>query len=560
MIIRRSSIGIAEVVLLSSLYFPVFAETTVNQQALSQQQQDEARRTQLSPEAKSLLSADSVKATAMFVIPHETPCYPIKQVTLENKEKLPQWLIFRDLTGQVEGLCVGINGIKALHKAVQNRIIAHGYITTRILIPAQDLNKGVLTLRILPGRITDINFKAPSGNNIHSLNNFPEGKGELLDLRSLEQGLENLQRVPGSVAEINLVPGDKPGETRVDVTRQQSKSWRLGAWADDSGSKFTGRYQGGLAFYLDNPTSMNDMFYVSYGGGMKNEDGRRTDNVSAFYSIPWGYWDLDLYGTKYRYTQTIRSGDYSYLYNGDEKLLTVQLNRVLFRNASQKTTLSLKGIKRDSSYFLNDVEVEVQRRNTSSWKLNLEHLSYFSFGQLKTNIGYQRAAHWFGEEADAEEVVGSADAQARIITLSLDGTLPFKMAGQSMSYEPHFMKQISPDRLTQPDKFTIGNRWTVRGFDGETTLYADKGWYQRNDINLNLSEWGMQPYLGFDYGEVSGSKDDYWSGKHIAGAAVGVRGIEGKLGYDLFAGVPVIKPEDMHTSPVTVGFALQWQY
>nr|WP_233469366.1 ShlB/FhaC/HecB family hemolysin secretion/activation protein [Enterobacter asburiae] len=545
---------------LCSVFFSVHAETSVNQQALLQQQQDEARRNLLTPEAKSLLSSESTTLSESLVLLPEKPCYLIKHVILEKNSALPHWLIFRDLTRQLEGQCVGINGIKTLHKAIQNRLIAHGFITTRILLPAQDLNNGTLTLRILPGKISDIVFKDNSGHYIHSINNFPQGKGDVLDLRGLEQGLENLQRVPGSTAEINLVPGVKPGETQVEVARLQPKSWRLGAWADDAGSKYTGRYQSGFALYLDNPTSLNDLFYVSYGGGLKNEDGRRTDNVSAFYSVPWGYWQLDLYGTKYRYTQTIRSGDFSYLYSGDEKLLTAQLSRILFRNASQKTTLSFKGIKRDSSYFLNDVEVEVQHRNTSSWKLNLEHQAYLSFGQLKANLGYQRAAHWFGEESDAEEVVGSADSQARILTMSLDATVPFNLAGQSMSYEPHFMKQTSPDRLTQPDKFTIGNRWTVRGFDGETTIYADKGWYQRNDINLNLPARKMQPYIGFDYGEVSGSKGDYWSGKHIAGAALGVRGLTGTLGYDLFAGVPVMKPGDMHVSPVTVGFSLQWQY
>jgi hemolysin activation/secretion protein len=129
-------------------------------------------------------------------------------------------------------------------------------------------------------------------------------------------------------------------------------------------------------------------------------------------------------------------------------------------------------------------------------------------------------------------MVGSADAQARIITLSADGTFPFKLGKFALSYEPHFKQQTSPDRLTQPDKFTIGNRWTVRGFDGES-LYADKGWYLRNDINLNLPVWGMQPYIGADYGEVSGSENDYWSGAHIAGAVAGVRGVKGHLGYDL---------------------------
>ncbi|STD18283.1 Hemolysin activator protein precursor [Enterobacter asburiae] len=71
-------------------------------------------------------------------------------------------------------------------------------------------------------------------------------------------------------------------------------------------------------------------------------------------------------------------------------------------------------------------------------------------------------------------------------------------ASSPSSYEPHFKQQTTPDRLTQPDKFTIGNRWTVRGFDGESSLYADKGWYLRNDINLNLPVWGMQPYIGAD--------------------------------------------------------------
>nr|WP_313083903.1 ShlB/FhaC/HecB family hemolysin secretion/activation protein [Atlantibacter sp.] len=560
MVTCRSRINIAIICALTGMLIPAYAETTLNQQALSQQQQDEARRNQLTPESKTLLTSESERISDALILPEEKNCYQIQQVTLENRDALPHWIVFRDLTSQVAGKCIGINGIKALHTALQNRLIAHGFITTRVLVPNQDLSKGTLALSFLPGKISEIEFNNGTGSYIHALNNFPQKEGDLLDLRGLEQGIENLQRIPGSRAQINLIPGNKPGETKVEVKRTQLKSWRLGVWADDSGSKYTGRYQGGLAFYLDNPSSLNDMFYVAYGGGIKNEDGRRSDNVSAFYSIPWGYWLMEFYGSKYCYTQTIHSGDFSYLYRGLEKLITAQLSRVIYRSASQKTTLSLKAIKRDSSYFLNDVEVEVQQRDTSSWKLNLEHLAYFSFGQLKGNLGYQHSAPWFGQKPDAEEAVGNADKLARIFTLGVDGTFPFKIGGLSMSYEPHFMKQTSPDRLTQPDKFTLGSRWNVRGFDGETTIYADKGWYVRNDINLNLPEWGMQPYIGVDYGEVSGSKNDYWSGKHIAGAAAGVRGVKGKFGYDLFIGVPLLKPEELHTSPVNVGFALQWQY
>ena len=44
-----------------SISFNASAENSVNQQVNNQQQQDEARRTQLAPKAKSLLSADSSK-------------------------------------------------------------------------------------------------------------------------------------------------------------------------------------------------------------------------------------------------------------------------------------------------------------------------------------------------------------------------------------------------------------------------------------------------------------------------------------------------------------------
>ncbi|EOW6617286.1 ShlB/FhaC/HecB family hemolysin secretion/activation protein [Cronobacter dublinensis] len=560
MIVRHSSVYIAILLVLAGVHSPAYAEVMANQQALNQQQQNEARHDALATESKSLLSDSKDKPKEGLNLPEEQPCYPINQLVFENKNAVAHWLTFRDIVRSVKGKCIGINGLKIIHNAVQNRLIEHGYITTRVLIPAQDLKSGTLTFHILPGTISDIVFKDNAGKYIHAINNFPQTKGDVLDLRGLEQGLENLQRAPGSNANIHLLPGTKPGETQVEVTRTQPKHWRLGAWADDSGSKYTGRYQSGLAFYLDNLTSLNDMFYAAYGGGLKNQDGRRSDNVSAFYSVPWGYWQFELYASKYRYTQTIHNGAFSYLYSGIEKYRSAQLSRVIYRSSSQKTTLALKAFRRDSTYLLNDVEIDVQRRKTSNWKLSLEHLAYLPFGQVKAALGYQKAAHWFNEQEDAEEEVGNADPQARIITLGVDGTFPFRVGALSMSYEPHFMSQTSPDRLTQPDKFTIGNRWTVRGFDGETTIYADKGWYLRNDINLNLPQWGAQPYAGVDYGEVKGSKNDYWSGKHIAGAVLGVRGVKGKFGYDLFTGVPLLKPEDMHTSPFTLGFALQWQY
>lgn len=218
---------------------------TVHAEPATTQQQDQARHEQLAPPGKSVLSSESMLATDALALPHETVCYDIQHLNIDNTQSLPHWLTFRDIIRQAENNCIGVKGMKAIHTAVQNRLISHGFITTRVLIPEQNLHKGTLTLRILPGRVSDVIIQDESGLSVHRWNNVPQGPDDLLDLRGLEQGLENLQRIPGSQASIRLVPGENPGDTRVEIKRDQRKAWRLGSWFDDSGSKYTGRYQGG---------------------------------------------------------------------------------------------------------------------------------------------------------------------------------------------------------------------------------------------------------------------------------------------------------------------------
>lgn len=127
---------------------------------------------------------------------------------------------------------------------LQNRIINHGYVTTRILAHKQNLNSGQLTLTILPGTVRHVRFTPQSGHYVSLLNSFPAKPDTLLDLRDIEQGLENLQRVPTVQANMDIIPGEQPGESDILLDWKQSRMWRLGLSLDDSGSRSTGRYQG----------------------------------------------------------------------------------------------------------------------------------------------------------------------------------------------------------------------------------------------------------------------------------------------------------------------------
>ncbi|WP_411753969.1 ShlB/FhaC/HecB family hemolysin secretion/activation protein [Serratia sp. (in: enterobacteria)] len=527
----------------------------IEQQMSHQQEQEKARYNQLETVGKDVRSSGNGSLSTSIDFPEEQPCFTLQRVELNQDDKIPHWIPLHKLTAQAQGRCLGIQGVKTLATAIQNNLIGHGYITTRVMIPQQNLSEGLLTLDIQPGTIGDVRLTDDSDKYISLHTTFPGSQGDLLDLRAIEQGLENMQRIPDVVANISLHPGSKPGESDLEITRKQPSFWRLGGWLDDSGSKQTGRYQSGLALYIDNPTSMNDLFYVSAGRDLQFQSTRHSNNGSLYYSVPYGFWSLDLYASRSEYLQNINGFYTDFSYRGKYRNLSLKVNRLLYRNASQKNTLSFQVLKRNSHFHLNDTELQLQKRNMTHWSLEFNHRHYVGQSVVDAMLSYQRDTSWFG----AERPVDSAPS-SRIVNLDVSTYTPFTVKDLSLSYQSRFRQQYSPDRLTTQDQFSIGNRWTVRGFDGEVNMMANKGYYLRNDLNLNLPKLGQQLYLGMDYGRVKGDGSNDFADGHLLGSIAGIRGRVKAVGYDAFVGVPLAKPDNFTTSPVNLGFTLQWQF
>lgn len=170
-----------------------------------------------------------------------------------GQEALPHWVPVQRLANQAIGHCLGVQGINHLVTDIQNRLISHGWITTRVLVPEQDLSSGVLRLVVMPGKVQKVIFTEDSSQYSTLFAAMPARAGNLLDLRDIEQGLENLQRLPTVQASMEMVPGDAPGETQIVINRQQSRYWHAGAWVDNTGSKSTGKNQAGVMFPPQTP-------------------------------------------------------------------------------------------------------------------------------------------------------------------------------------------------------------------------------------------------------------------------------------------------------------------
>ena len=225
-----------------------------------------------------------------------------------------------------------------------------------------------------------------------------------------------------------------------------------------------------------------------------------------------------------------------------------------------KTTLSLRGWTRSSRNFIDDTEVEVQRRRMAGWDVGLAHREFIGASTLDLNLGYRRGTGAMNALPAPEEAFGEGTSRPEIVTADAYLNMPIAVGAQRLRYSGAWRAQSNRTPLVPQDRFAIGGRYTVRGFDGENVLSAERGWLVRNDLGWALGQTGQELYLGVDYGEVGGPSSRTLAGIRLSGAVLGLRGGYKGLAYDVFAGKPISKPSGFQTSGSVAGFNVNWSF
>lgn len=538
----------------------VHAQTSTEieaRQLQRQQERDQTLHERLNASTDVRLQAPD--ATADRRIPdNETPCFRIDRIQLSGANGNAARLL-ADVTGGADsavGRCLGTQGINEVMRRVQNTLVTEGLITTRVLAQPQDLTSGTLELTVVPGRMRSVRYADSSTGRIHPAAAMPARPGELLNLRDIEQGLENLRRLPSGDADIRIEPGEAPGESDIVIERKQGFPLRLSLALDDSGSRSTGKYMGAASLAWDNPLGLGDLFHASLihdlGGG---ERGRRgTEGHSLHYSVPFGYWLFSLNASAHDYHQTVAGIVQDYRYSGSSERYDLRASRVVQRSATGKTTLSLGGYLRKSRNYIDDAEILVQRRRSAGWEAGIAHRAYFGAATLDMEATWRHGTGAFraqyGEGAD----------RPRILSARASLGVPFKLGKTRLRYQADLRGQRERSRLLPQDQFSIGGRHTVRGFDGEQVLSGERGWLLRNELSVALGNSGQSAFIGLDHGRTGGNATASQPGQRLTGAVIGLRGSYRALSYEVFTGRPLSKPDGFRTGSTASGFNLVWTF
>ncbi|KVP01182.1 hypothetical protein WJ83_14595 [Burkholderia ubonensis] len=552
------------------------ARANAEQDRQAQQQRD-AQQREAAVRAPSVRS-EVPHAETYPTLPVETPCFRIDRFTLDVPDSLPdgvkakgasalpmdRFAFAREWLEHYTGQCVGKQGLDVLVKALSQDILSRGYITTRVLLPEQDLSSGALKVSLIPGVIRRVHFADEKLRGTWKTA-FPTRDGELLNLRDLEQGLEQMKRVSSQDVSMQIVPGDVPGESDVVLDVKRGKPWTVVASIDNSGTRATGKLQGNISLGIDNPLGLNDVFNVGASQDLEFGDKRLgSHGWNAFYSIPWGYWTTTLSAYTNTYYQQIAGVNQTFVASGNSKTIDFKLARVLARSQNDVFGGYVRLSRRFGQSFIEDTEISQQRRNNTLIELGLTDRHYFGGAQFDGSLAYRQGIGGFGAQDDVLAAGGGPTYRYKMAVVDANLSVPFAIARQPFRYVTTFHGQYTGNTLYYIDDLTIGSRYTVRGFDGETMLAAARGFYWRNELQMPIGQTGQALYAGLDYGHVWGPQPVALVGTQLAGAVIGIKGSIGTrlgaYGYDLFAGTPVYKPSGFPTARVTVGFQLTGQF
>lgn len=494
----------------------------------------------------------------------ESPCFAIRAIRLDGDDARHfQWALdaANPRADPATGKCLGTTGINIVLKRVQNAVIARGYVTTRVLAAEQDLRSGVLVLTVVPGRIRSVRFAAGIDARATSWQGALHARpGDLLNLRDIEQALENFKRIPGVDADIQILPADGaagPGESDLVIVWRQAAKARFGVTLEDSGVEATGRMQGAATLSLDNLLTLNDLFYGHFGQDIFEGRRKGTRSYTLHYAVPYGYWLLGATASAYTYRQTVAGYAANYVYSGSSHSADIKLGRLLYRNAAIKAGAYLRAWERDSNNFIDDTEVLVQRRRQGGWEAGLNYKQFIGAGTVDADVSYRRGTGAFNALRAPEEDFGEGTARAGIIAAGATVIAPMPWGSQHFRYIGSGRVQWNRQRLVPQDRFAIGGRYTVRGFQGDIQLTGDRGWFVRSDVGWIMGT-ANELYLGADVGHVSGSPSQWPAGHTLAGAVLGVRGDRHGLAWDVFAGTPIRKPRNFQAGRLAAGFSLSW--
>lgn len=212
--------------------------------------------------------------------------FTVKSIAIDASELKVDKAALTDLMKDCIGDGVTLSKLNAAIAQVTSYCRTHGYPASAAYLPAQEAKDGAIEIKVIPGRYGDVKLENHSKLKDNVAMRFVGGlkKGDIIRSRGLETTLYFISDVSGTKAVGVLAPGKDFGTSDVTVRIEDGPQTNTVLYAENYGSKSSGRYRYGLQQSFYDVGGLGQR--ASLGGLISNA---RMHNYYANYELPVGH-------------------------------------------------------------------------------------------------------------------------------------------------------------------------------------------------------------------------------------------------------------------------------
>ncbi|MCT6517176.1 POTRA domain-containing protein [Proteus vulgaris] len=443
-------------------------------------------------------------------------CFLINEIKIENADVLSDKKQNK-LTSKYLYRCLTLNDIQSITNVITNEYIKKGYITSQAFISHEDLSKNKLTVKVIEGKIKDIFINNTSSRLINII--FPLYKEKILNLRDLEHGLEQLNRLTTSQYTLDIRPSDSVGYSSIFIVQNNKKfPFKNQLTVDNSGTKTTGE------ILLANTTTIDSLFGLGEQWILSlktNTDFTRTHYSRAYtasVNIPYGYWFYQYQVSHSQSSYPFQSHNAQYRYKNKNSDQHFDISRLAYRDNKQRIILKSSLKHKKARTQLAQQKLLITSPTLTSLSFSPEYNLSIHNGYLIINPVAELGISLFGATPD---YIAENSPRSHYRKLSINLSYQHLFLNKFV-YITSFYGQYTPDNLYSIERVAIDGIKATRGYK-ETKLNANSGFYWRNEINtpqIKCFLGNVNFIFALDYGVAHSDKYETKKNK-IIGSAIG---------------------------------------
>lgn len=423
----------------------------------------------------------------------------VSSVVTDNSDILTDDEI-KSVTQNYEDKDISISDLFRMVDELNDLYRQKNYLSAKAVLSPQKVEKGVISITLIEGRVGDILVENNSNtNNEFITQRIQVEQGALVKLDNLERELFYFNSINDVKIRAVLKPGQKFGTTDFILQAEEPEQYRTTIFADNSGTDDTGRERIGINFVNNSLTGNRDVF----SAGVNVTSG--TQSVFVSYNTPVGIKGTRLGVSVDATEMEVIDGSLQALnITGDSHNYGLFVTHPLIVESDSLMNLFGGVNQKNSTSDFDAVTIFETDVGTLSVGIDTQNFA-------PANTLYSRHVVTFSDSGflGAEKSFGKYNLELSDVMVLKDNVMLMLRASAQLT---------SADLLPSSEQFQLGGMSTVRGYPAGL-LSGDQGYFTSVEISFpfadNNAQLSANPYLDkwrgfmfFDHGAAFPFKGD----------------------------------------------------